>query len=92
VSITTQEEAGTAISLDARQHRPGYYGLIRKIGQRTKWAKQSGRLARETLIIDRSAPGKTVEEHRVEERQPDGSWELVHEHVKEFDARRRPKD
>jgi hypothetical protein len=50
----------------------------------------NGRLAKDTIVIDRSDASKTVKLHHVDERQPDGSWKEVHHRLSEFPAKRRP--
>ena len=77
-------------SLRVRQRRPGFPGFVIDLVQRTKRSLR-GLLARESLVIDRSDPQKTLKRHFVEERQPDGSWETVENHKDEWKAKRRPK-
>ena len=77
-------------SLSGLTRRSGYpKGWVVRFTERTKLSAL-GRLARESLRIDRSDPAKTVKTHRVEERQDDGSWEVVHNERPEYPAKRRP--
>lgn len=73
------------------QRRPGFSGWLVKMTDRVKRSRR-GLLARETQVYDRSAPDRTVKIHRVEERQPDGSWKTVHDEQVGWPAKRRPKD
>jgi hypothetical protein len=75
-------------SLEGIHRRPGYRGFVANFITRTK-RSALGRLAREWLSIDRSAPDKTVKYHRVDEQQDDGTWQTVHEHTVESTAKRR---
>jgi hypothetical protein len=56
--------------------------------ERTKLS-EFGKLARESLRLDRSESEKTVKTHRVEEHREDGSWEVVHDECMEYPAKRR---
>ena len=38
-------------------------------------------LRREDLVVEPTAAGGAVEQHQVEERRPDGTWELVQDPV-----------
>jgi hypothetical protein len=85
-------QVGTMGSLGGVKRRPGYpRGWVIKFVERTKLSGL-GKLARESLRIDRSDPNKTVKTHRVEEQQDDGSWQLEHDERKEYPAKRRPPD
>jgi predicted nucleic acid-binding Zn-ribbon protein len=74
------------VSLGLRQRRPGFAGWLVKITNRIKQSF-GGLPARETLVIDRSHPGKTVKTHHVEERQADGSWKSIHDERVEWKAK-----
>jgi len=65
----------------------GFKTMEQKV--RTKLSKR-GSLARESLVIDRTHPQKTVKIHQVEEMK-EGRWEIVHDEVCEFPAKRRPE-
>jgi hypothetical protein len=78
------------VSLGLRQKRSGFPGFLVNLIERVKIARKTGYLAREVQLYDRSDPDKTVKYHRVEERQPDGSWNTEHEHREENPAKRRP--
>jgi hypothetical protein len=78
-------------SLAGIHRSPGYpRGWITKFVERTKLSA-FGKLARESLRLDRSEPDKTVKAHRVEEQREDGSWEVVHDERIEYPAKRRPE-
>lgn len=73
-----------------QQRRLGHSGWLVDMLNRIKKSLH-GRLARESLVIDRTDTNKTVKTHHVKELQPDGKWKDVHDHTDEFDAKRRPK-
>ena len=78
------------MGLDARHHRPEFSGFLARLITRFK-RSLNGNVTREELTIDRSHPDKTIKSHRVDERQPDKSWKVIHEHIEEYEAKRRLK-
>lgn len=77
-------------SVSGLGRRPGFPRAFVRFVERTK-VSRLGKLARESLRFDRSDRKKTVKTHHVEEQQPDGSWNVVHDEREEYPAKRRPQ-